>query len=81
MICESPSRDTWSVVTVVDQVVSSMAPLLEAEVGLSQLTSLLRSVTRRRGGAADRVKSALAELRAVESLAREMGLVYDLVRR
>ena len=67
-----------------DQVSTSLAPLLEAEVGLSQLTSVLRSVTKRKGEAADTVKDALAELRSVEMQARCLGLtlgtVSDLAR-
>ena len=37
--------------------------LLEAETGLNQLTSTLRSVTKRRGEAAELVKSALTQER------------------
>ena len=62
-----------------DQVSTSLAPLLEAEVGLSQLTSILRSVTKRKGQAADTVKEALAQLRSIESQARCLGLTLDTV--
>ena len=58
---------------------TSLAPLLEAEVGLSQLTSVLRSVTKRKGEAADTVKDALAQLRSVEMQARCLGLTLDTV--
>jgi hypothetical protein len=48
-----------------DSAISSLLPLLGAEAGLSQLTSLLRVVTRRRGEAAERVKAALSQLKAL----------------
>ncbi len=50
---------------LVDSAISSLLPLLGAEAGLSQLTSLLRVVTRRRGEAAERVKAALSQLKAL----------------
>ena len=62
-----------------DQIISSLSPILEAEVGLNQLTSVLRSVTKRKGEAADKVKSALNDLKAVESYAKNMGLTYETV--
>ena len=62
-----------------EQVSSGLAQLLEAEVGLSQLSSVLRLVTKRRGEAAERVKAALAHLRQVEEVARRLGLQLDLM--
>ena len=56
----------------------SLMPLLAAEAGLSQLTSLLRAVTRRRGEAADLVKAGLAELKAIEAAATRLGLSLEL---
>ena len=62
-----------------EQVASSLAPLLEVEVGLSQLGSILRLVTKRKGEAAETVKAALAELKRVEAGARELGLGLETV--
>jgi len=62
-----------------DQMISSLSPLLEAEVGLNQLTSILRSVTKRKGEAADKVKSALNDLKAIENYAKSMGLSFETV--
>ena len=56
----------------------SLMPLLAAEAGLSQLTSLLRAVTRRRGEAADLIKAGLAELKAIEAAATRLGLSLEL---
>ena len=62
-----------------EQVASSLAPLLEAEVGLSQLGSILRNVTKRKGEAGETVKAALAELKNIETSARHLGLILDTV--
>jgi len=62
-----------------DQVVSSLSPLLEAEVGLNQLASILRSVTKRKGEAAEKVKSALKDLKSIDSYAKNMGLTFETV--
>eukprot|EP00092_Neocalanus_flemingeri_P000288 GFUD01000308.1.p1 GENE.GFUD01000308.1~~GFUD01000308.1.p1 ORF type:complete len:1589 (+),score=464.17 GFUD01000308.1:43-4809(+) len=62
-----------------EQIVSSLSPHLEAEVGLNQLTSNLRSVTKRKGEASEKVKSALNDLKSIESLARNMGLTFETV--
>ena len=57
-----------------EQVSSALAPLLEAELDLSRLSSVLRLVTKRRGEAGERVKAALTHLRQVETEARRLGL-------
>ena len=62
-----------------EQAVSSMTPLLEAEGPLSQLSSLLRAVTKRRCAAAERVKAALGELRRLETQAAVLGLSLETV--
>ena len=62
-----------------EPVSSSLAGLLEAEVSLSQLSSVLRLVTKRKGEAGERVKTALNHLRQVEELARSLGLSLDLM--
>ena len=58
--------------------INSLLPLLAAETGLNQLTSLLRTVTRRRGEAAELVKAGLADLKAVEAAAQRLGLVVEV---
>merc|ERR1719300_789610 len=55
-----------------DQTVSTLAPLMEVEVGINQLSSILRSITKRKGEAAEKVKMALAELKHVEKYATHM---------
>ena len=62
-----------------DQVTASLSPLLEAEVGLSQLGSILRLVTKRKGEAAEVVKAALSHLKTVESRARDLGLTLEVI--
>ena len=61
-----------------DPVSSSLAPLLEAEVGLSQLGSILRVVTKRKGEAGEMVKAALSHLKAVEARALDLGLTLEV---
>jgi len=62
-----------------EQVASSLAPLLEAEVGLSQLSSMLRTVTKRKGEAGEAVKEALSELKSIETRAMTLGLSFETV--
>ena len=62
-----------------DQAVTSLVPLLEAELPLEQLTGLLRVVTRRPGESAERVKAALTELRKIDSAAKGLGLPLEVV--
>ena len=61
-----------------DQVSSALAPLLEAELDLGRLSSVLRLVTKRRGEAGERVKAALHHLRDLETEARRLGLSLSL---
>lgn len=61
-----------------DTTIGGLMPLLSAEAGLSQLTSLLRGLTRRRGEAAELVKAGLSELKAIEATAVRLGLVLEL---
>ena len=62
-----------------EQVSSALAPLLEAELDLSRLGSVLRLVTKRRGEAGEKVKAALNHLRQVETEARSLGLSLPTV--
>ena len=61
-----------------DQVSAGLAPLLEAEVGLSQLGSVLRVITKRKGEAGEAVKAALSHLKEVEARARDLGLTLEV---
>ena len=62
-----------------DAVASSLSQILEVEVGLSQLSSVLRLVTKRKAEAAEVVKQALADLKNIESMSRSLGLVLETV--
>ena len=46
---------------------------------LSQLTSHLRIITKKKGEVAVRVKKALGELKAIETAARNMGMSLDII--
>ncbi len=61
-----------------DAAINTLMQLLAAEASLSQLSSLLRVVTRRRSEAADWVKAGLAELKAIETTAFRLGLRLEL---
>ena len=65
---------------LVDTEVASLVSLVELEGReLTQLTSHLRIITKKKGEIADRVKKALAELRSIETAARNMDMTLDIV--
>jgi len=65
---------------LVDTEVTSLVSLVELEGReLSHLTSHLRIITKKKGEVAERVKKALAELKAIEIAVRNMGMTLDIV--
>ena len=65
---------------LVDTEVTSLVSFVELEGReLSQLTSHLRIIIKKKGEVADRVKQALEELKAIETSARNMGMSLDII--